>query len=153
MRYLFRGIFLAVFFTLIYRSCKSGKAENEVRNSVLHNNFFLKGKVLNVKTSGNHGFGIVLIRIDSINPGIFPDTLLKNGLQKAIYPYKVRYGKAEIYISSYAFKKGDEVTLDSDKKEVTYVNANKNKHSEKTGLKIIIDPVDIDFVKENAILK
>ncbi|WP_342333313.1 hypothetical protein [Pedobacter sp. FW305-3-2-15-E-R2A2] len=74
MKYLFRGVFIIVFFTLIYRSYQSGKVENEVRNRILHNNFFVKGEVLNVTTSGNHGFGIVLIRIDNINSGRFPDT-------------------------------------------------------------------------------
>lgn len=153
LRYLFRGIVVAVFFILIYRSCKSGKAENEIRNRVLYNNFFLKGEVLDVKTSGNHGFGIVLIRIDSINSGRFPDTLLKNGLQTAIYPYKVRYGKAEIYISSYPLKKGDQLILDSDKKELSYTNSNENKRLEKRAISVIIDPIDMDFVKENTVLK
>jgi len=77
--------------------------------------------------------------------------LIKNGRQEAIYPYKARYGKAEIYISSSSIQKGDQLILDSDKKEISYNNANKSRPSEKIGLKVIIDPFDIDFVKENTI--
>lgn len=115
----------------------------------MFNDLFFQGEVLEIKSSRNHSFGILLLKLDSVNTGKFIDTLLKEG----IYPYKVKGGKAEVYCGvPDGIQKGDRVVIDSGKKMAFYHYSNEAK-TYKGDLSIVIDSEDIDYVKENTEFK
>ena len=113
------------------------------------NKFSLQGEVLEIKTSGNHSFGILLLKINNVNIGNFKDTILNEG----IFPYKVKDGNAEVYGGiPDGIQKWDKVIVHSDKKRIYYHYVIGNRTYEGyTG--IIIDPYDILYVKENTLFK
>lgn len=149
MRYLYLVIMFVVFVCLVSYCYHSGKDRTQIRDQVMLNNLLLQGEVLEVKTSRNHSFGILLLKLDSVNTGKFVDTSLREG----IYPYKVKDGKAEVYAGIPAgIQKGDKVVVDSDKKMAFYHYTKEDKHY-KGDLGIVIDPSDIDYVKENTEFK
>lgn len=115
----------------------------------MFNDLLLQGEVIEIKTSRNHSFGILLLELDSVNTGRFVDTLLKEG----IYPYKVKARKAEVYVGIPAgIQKGDKVIVDSNKKMAFYHYIKEDKHYN-GDLGVVIDPSDIDYVKENTSFK
>jgi hypothetical protein len=149
MRYIYLVVLVIVFVSLVAYCCHSGEKRLEIRDRVMLNGLFIKGKVLAVKTSKNHSFGILLLKVDSLNTGKFADTILKEG----IYPCKIAKGKAEIYVAiSDGIQVGDEVIVDSDKKTASYHYIKENKHYEGY-LGVVIDPYDIEYVKENTVFK
>lgn len=149
MRYLYLVIVLIVFICLISYCHHSGKDRTIVRDEVMVNDLLLQGEVMDIKISRNHSFGILMLKLDSVNIGGFVDTLLKEG----IYPYKVKDRKAEVYTGIPAgIQKGDKVIVDSDKKMAFYHYIKEDKHY-KGDLGIVIDPSDMDYVKENTTFK
>lgn len=113
------------------------------------NRLVIKGRVLNIKTSGNHNFGILLLEVDSINIADFVDTVLKEG----IYPYKIKNDKAEVYLNvPDGLKEGDEAIVNSDKKTVVYYYKAENRRAE-SDIWVINDPYNIEYVKENTLFK
>lgn len=138
-----------MFVCLLSYCYRSGKEQTKIRDRVLLNKLRFQGEVLDVKTSGNHSFGILLLKLDYITIGEFSDTLLKNG----IYPYKMKDGKAELYAGiSTGIQKGDKVIVDSDKKKAFYYYIKDNKHCE-GDFGVITNPFDIDYVKKNSAFK
>ncbi|WP_316820403.1 hypothetical protein [Pedobacter gandavensis] len=149
MRYLYLVIVFIVFVCLVSYFYHSGKERTVVRDRVMFNDLLIQGEVIEIKTSRNHRFGILLLKLDSINTGRFVDTLLDEG----IYPYKVKDRKAEVYVGIPAgIQKGDKVIVDSDKKMAFYHYIVEDKHY-KCDLGIVIDPSDIDYIKENTAFK
>ncbi|OOQ59683.1 hypothetical protein [Mucilaginibacter pedocola] len=113
-------------------------------NKFLKNKVVFSGHVLSTKVSGNHAFGVMLLQVDSSNVESFTDTL-----KKGIYPYKIKDGKAELYVRVHDIDKGDVVKVISDSLAYYYVN----KHEKLVGdLGVITYNGDIEFAKENSIL-
>lgn len=149
MRYLYLLIVVIVFICLVSYCYHSGKERTIVRDEVMFNDLLLQGEVIEIKTSRNHSFGILLLELDSVNTGRFVDTLLKEG----IYPYKVKARKAEVYVGIPAgIQKGDKVIVDSNKKMAFYHYIKEDKHYN-GDIGVVIDPSDIDYVKENTSFK
>ncbi|QNK62557.1 hypothetical protein H7F33_18790 [Pedobacter sp. PAMC26386] len=104
---------------------------------------------MDTKISGNHSFGVLLLKVDSVEKGKFIDTLLKQG----IYPYKIRGGMAEVYTCvPYNIQKGTKVVVDSDKKTVFYHYIVENKDY-KGNLLVVENPYDIEYANAHAIFK
>lgn len=142
-------IVVIVFICLVSYCYHSGKERTIVRDEVMFNDLLLQGEVIEIKTSRNHSFGILLLELDSVNTGRFVDTLLKEG----IYPYKVKARKAEVYVGIPAgIQKGDKVIVDSNKKMAFYHYIKEDKHYN-GDIGVVIDPSDIDYVKENTSFK
>ncbi len=119
---------------------------SEKRDNLLKNDLFLRGQVLNIKTSNNHAFGIILLVLDSCNVKRFSDTT-------DTFPYKVTAGKAEVYtFIPDGLSIGDEVIVASNTKSATYYYT-KTKRKSKGSIKIITNDGDIDYIKKSTMLK
>lgn len=123
------------------------RGEGKKRDAQLNNNLFIKGRVLNIQTSNNHSFGIVLLSLDSCNFREFSTT------QHDIYPYKVKNGMAELYSPiPDGIAKGDEVIINSNKHIAVYYYVNSRQRFEGS-INIIANNRDINYVKQHSVLK
>lgn len=149
MKYIYWVVLLAGFISLVAYCNHAAEKRMEIIDRVMQNDLVIRGKLVDTKTSSNHSFGILLLNVDSVKTGKFRDTMLEHGR----YPYKIKDGKAEIYLHvPYGIQKGDQVIIDSDKKTAFYHYSRGNKVY--TGdLGVVVDPYDIDYVKENTIFK
>lgn len=146
LRNLYLVIVIIGFVCLVSHCYHSGKERTIKREMVLFNDLLLEGEVIGIKTSRNHSFGILILKLETINTGKFVDTLLKG----CLYPYKIKDRKAELYVGIPAgIQKGDKVIVDSNKKMTFYKYIKEGKHY-KGDLGVVIDPSDIDYVKENT---
>jgi len=149
MKYLKWVVFLVLFISLMKYLYHSDKKKGKIEDKYMANGLFIKGEVLEVKKSKNHVFGILLLKVNSLNTGKFIDT----PLNKSIYPYKIKNGEAEIYVPiPYGIQKGDKVIIDSDKKIAHYHFVSKNKQDE-GNLEIVTEPHDLIYVKNNTTFK
>lgn len=149
MKYLYLVILFIVFVSLLAYCYHSGEERMDKSNQVMSNNLMIKGRILDIKISGNHNFGILLLKVDSANIRKFVDTQLQGG----IYPYKIKNGRAEIYLNvPDGLQNGDEAIVDSDKKTVFYHYKAENRHAE-SNLLVVDDPYNIEYVKENTVFK
>jgi hypothetical protein len=142
--------FLFLIFTFLIRTCYiSQKNAWQKTEKYLNNNFIIIGEVTDIKVSNNHCFGILSLKVDSVNLGSFTDTTMKEG----IYPYKFKGNYAEVYFNIPGdAKKGDTIIVDSNKKTVFHYLVN-GAHKVYNNLTIIKNPTNIEYVRENSILK
>jgi hypothetical protein len=149
MKNLYLAVLFVVFVCLLSYCYNSGRKRTEIRDKIMLNDFLLRGEVFDIKESRNHNFGILLLKVRAVNIGCFVDTILKAG----IFPYKIKGGKAEVYAGiPDGIQKGDEVSVDSDKKTVIYRYVKEDRGYEDY-IGIIIDQVNIEYVKEQTTFK
>jgi hypothetical protein len=136
----FIGIITCVYFF--------SKKTVEKQDIYLKNNLFIQGRVINIKESNNHSFGIILLALDSANVKEFHNTL-----DLGVYPYKVKNGKAELYtFIPDGISEGDKVIVNSNSKEAVYYYV-KSKQQFRGSIKVLSNSIDINYVKENTIIK
>lgn len=143
LKYIILLVFLVVL--VIYYN-KSSDAEMKQLAEYLHNNVEFEGYVSGFEQSDNHAFGIIYLKLTKSNVQEFDKTL-----KRGIYTYKIKGNIAELYCTvSIERKKGDIVKLISNKETIYY---NPQNSKEEGSLFIIVDPYNIDFVKQHTMFK
>ncbi|WP_143056671.1 hypothetical protein [Chitinophaga sp. YR573] len=117
---------------------------------LLNNNIIIRGKVLNIKKSLNHGFGVILLELDSTNLKEFSGRTTSDDI---IYPYKIKDGRAELYIPiPYELAKGDKVVVYSNERKGQGYDGD-TPSKEKTFSIYMISDNSLNYVRENTDLK
>lgn len=121
------------------------KAEDNtmIYSKMLHNNIKFEGEILNFRRSNNHGFGIIYLKVLKSNTSIFEKKISSN----LIYPYIINDSLAEVYTYiSTVRANGEIVSVDSDRRRVTYSGG--NKIDTISGINMITESPDIEFVEK-----
>jgi hypothetical protein len=117
-------------------------------NKLLEDHVSFRGKVVKIKTSANHAFGIISLALDSSSIRQF-DRSSAVGL----YPYAIKNKQAELYTSiPDGLTTGDIVSVNSDQKKEAYQYVKSDQKFEGELQMVTADP-NIDFVKKNSELK
>lgn len=146
LKYLKYVILLAFLAVVIIYYNKSSDAEMKQSAEYLRNDVEFEGYVTGFEQSSNHAFGVIHLKLTKSNIQEF-----NKALKRGIYPYRIKGDVAELYCTvSVERKKGDVVKLVSNK-EIIYYNPQNSK--EEGSIFIIIDPYNIDFVKEHTMFK
>lgn len=122
-------------------------AENaEKRDKVLNNNIEFKGYVIDLRTSNNHAFGIIQLKLTESSVNIFNDSL-KNG----IYPYRIVGNIAEIYTTIPAdIDYYDTISVKSKSHEINF-EATKSHKKYTSELYVVEDSENIKYVKKKTL--
>lgn len=146
MKYIRFIILIVIFVCIVVYFNKQSNVEQIESNNYLNNGIVFEGIVTGFKSSDNHAFGIIQLKITKSNVKYFNKTL-KNG----IYPYRIKGVLAELYCTvSVERKLGDVVKVVSNESTIYY---NPEKDTEQGSIYTITDIYNIDFVKENTIFK
>lgn len=146
MRYLRYTILLAFLVIAVIYYNKSANVAMKQSTEYLHNNVEFEGYVTGFEQSNNHAFGVVHLKLTKSNTQEFNKTL-----KKGIYPYRIKGDIAELYCTvSVERRKGDIIKLVSNEQTIYY---NPKNSKEEGSIFIIVDPYDIDFVKEHTVFK
>jgi hypothetical protein len=112
------------------------------------NNLYIKGKILNSKISDNHCFGIILVKIDSINQKW--ENLTFN---KKIFPVFVRDSLVEYYCPIYENRKvGQTLEMILKNKSIYKRDSNNNIFSF-SDIYFVSSCNNISFIKNNSLLQ
>lgn len=118
------------------------------RDKVLDNNVEFKGYVNDLRTSNNHRFGIIQLKLTESSVNMFIDSL-ENG----IYPYKIIGDVAEIYTTVPAdLDYNDTITVRSKSHEIEF-ESTKNHPKYISELHVIEYSGNIDYVKEKTLFE
>ncbi len=144
MRYI-RYIFLLVLFIgIVLFLHKDDDKLNKEEEKKLHNGVEFSGEVVSIRTSNNHSFGIIFLKLKKANLSNFSKA---NPTEE--YPYRISGVDAELYTSiPDGISPGDIVSVNSNKATVTYYYK-KQKERHEGFLSIIADPYNIKFIGEN----
>jgi len=124
------------------------KRDTTRKDKMLENNIYFKGKVVNIKTSTNHSFGIILISLDSTNTKEFNQPQKPN-----TFPYKIKNGQAELYTAvPDGISAGDIVIVNSNLQKEFYYYI-KSKQSFEGALQMVGEGIDEDYINENSSLR
>lgn len=146
MKYLRYAILFLGFIVMVIYITTNGSKEYHEKNKVLNNGVVFEGIVTDIKISRNHSFGILTVNVFNSNVKEF-----SKKLRQGIYPYKIRGKDAEIYLPIFIQRQiGDSIKLVSDK-QIIYYKGEKSK--DEGDVYIITEPEDIEFVKDNTMLK
>lgn len=146
LKYLWYMILLEAFVAVIIYYNKSSDAAMKQSAEYLHNNVEFEGYVTGFEQSNNHAFGVIHVKLTNTNTQEF-----NKSLKKSIYPYRIKGDVAELYCTvSIERKKGDRVKIISNKQTIYY---NSQNSKEEGSISIIVDPYNIDFVKEHTMFK
>lgn len=146
LKYLKYVILLAFLAVVIIYYNKSSDAEMKQSAEYLRNDVEFEGYVTGFEQSSNHAFGVIYLKLTKCNIQEF-----NKALKRGIYPYRIKGDVAELYCTvSVERKKGDVVKLVSNKETIYY---NPQNSKEEGSIFIIIDPYNIDFVKEHTMFK
>lgn len=147
MKVLWQFVIIFIVVIATYIGCFND-IDKEKQDKLLNNNVFIRGEVASIKTSHNHAFGIILLKLDSTNIRQFVDTL-----RTGIYPYKIKAGRAEVYTHvPDGILIGDKVTLTSNSKSLVYYYVKSKQRFEGT-ISVITYSDDVDYVKQNSVLQ
>ncbi len=145
LKYLKYVILLAFLAVVIIYYNKSSDAEMKQSAEYLRNDVEFEGYVTGFEQLSNHAFGVIYLKLTKSNIQEF-----NKALKRGIYPYRIKGDVAELYCTvSVERKKGDVVKLVSNKETIYYNPQN----SKEGSIFIIIDPYNIDFVKEHTMFK
>lgn len=146
LKYLKYFILLAFLIVVVIYYNKSSDIAMKQSAQYLHNDIEFEGYVTSFEQSNNHAFGIIRLKLTKSNVKEFNKTI-----EKGIYPYKIKGDIAELYCTvSVERKEGDNVKLISNQQTVYY---NPQNSKEEGSIFIIVDPYNIDFVKEHTMFK
>jgi hypothetical protein len=129
-------------FVVIRHFEQKQKAESRKQ---LHNNVNFSGKIVSIKQSSNHNFGIVFLQVTHISSATFTQDL---GNTK--FPYAINNNKAEVYTRiPDGIMVGDSVSVKSNEVTIYYFD---NKGIKKTEefIYMIDDPNELTFIAANT---
>jgi hypothetical protein len=133
--------------TLIYRG---DSKEYKKWDVLLNNNVVIRGKVLNIKHSLNHDFGIILLELDSTNLKEFSGRTTG----QPIYPYKIKDGKAELYVPlPPELATGDKVVVNSNERIGGGYDVDTLSKEKSFSIYMLRDDNNLDYVRKNTDLK
>jgi hypothetical protein len=113
----------------------------------LSNKIVFNATILKIKVSGNHEFGLLLIKIDSSNVLQF-----SKGDLKEKFPYRIEGKKAEIYARFSTLKVGDTIQLVSNEQVFYYYSHLKTKVPV-GDISLIRDWNNLRFIDNNTAFK
>lgn len=138
-------ILICVFIVLIVYSNKIEAENAEKRDSILNNDLQFKGYVVDFRTSNNHAFGLIRLKLTESSVVTFNDNL-----KKGIYPYRINGDIAEIYTTiSDGLDYNDTISVNSKSHEIEFKET-KNHKKFVSELYVIEDFDNIKFVKEKT---
>lgn len=138
-------ILICLFIVMIIYSNKIEAENTEKRDSVLNNDVQFKGYVVDFRTSNNHAFGLIRLKLTESSVNIFNDSLTTG-----IYPYRINGDIAEIYTTiSDGLDYNDTISVNSKSHEIEF-NETKNHKKFVSELYVIEDFDNIKFVKKKT---
>ncbi|WP_295220353.1 hypothetical protein [uncultured Chryseobacterium sp.] len=118
------------------------------RDKILDNSVEFKGYVNDLRTSNNHRFGIIQLKLTESSVNMFNDSL-----QNGIYPYKIIGDVAEIYTTLSAdLDYNDTITLRSKSHEIEF-ESTKTHSKYISQLHVIEYSGNTDYVKEKTLFE
>lgn len=113
-------------------------------NARVLNHVKFSGKIISLKVSGNHAYGIIGISVLTTNQNEFVDSM-----QSVMFPYRLSQGYAEFYgYVPVETKIGFNVELDSDKGIMKIYN--NGKLVKETAVAVSLEERNIEFVRKNS---
>lgn len=130
---------------LINICCQSCLSEQYTKaNARVLNHVKFSGKIISLKVSGNHSYGIIGISVLTTNKNEFVDSI-----QSVMFPYRLSQGYAEFYgYVPVETKIGFNIELDSDKEIMRIYN--NDKLVRETAVAVSLEKKNIEFVRKNS---
>lgn len=148
LKYLKYVILLAFLVVIIIYYNKSSDAEMKQSAEYLRNNVAFEGYVTGFEQSSNHAFGVIHLKLTKSNIQEFNKTL-----KRGIYPYRIKGNVAELYSEiPDGLQKFDMYIVNSNTHTYSFIKKTDNK-SYTSELYVIVDPYNMDFVKEHTMFK
>jgi hypothetical protein len=144
MKYVRYIILLFLFIGMAFWLHKKDDERAKEGQKLLHNDIVFSGEVVEIKSSHNHSFGIIYLKLTNTNTSDFVKST-----STQVYPYSIYEGKAELYTSvPDGISQGDIVSVNSNEVTATYYYKNQHEHY-KGSFNIIVDPYNIEFINKN----
>lgn len=145
----FRIIFFSIIVIVGIIWFRTSSKEYHTLDLLLTNHVRFSGRIVSIKRSHNHAFGIIGIRIQDTNTKEFADTS-----SQRLFPYKIKGAYAEFYgtiLESFSIKVGDVVVLDSDKRIINIYDD----HNSITVSDVYVDTDgdNLEFVRRHTMFK
>lgn len=135
-------LFGIIWISLALQGCFSD--EFPKANARVANHVKFSGRIISLKVSGNHAFGIVGISVLETNREMLVDTI-----KTSLFPYRLSQGYAEYYgYVPIDAKIGFNVEIDADKGRMKIFD--KNKLIGETLVVVTLEKANIEFVNRNS---
>lgn len=139
------SILICLFIVMIIYNNKIEAENTKKRDSVLNNEVQFKGYVVDFRTSNNHAFGLIRLKLAESSVDTFNDSLTTG-----IYPYRINGDIAEIYTTiSDGLDYNDTISVNSKSHEIEFKET-KNHKKFVCELYVIEDFDNIKFVKKKT---